>query len=978
MSETSAGDGIATTASLLRGAAVALLAGAVSVGCGDRSAEAAGDTTGLHAAQVVLDTAMLVAVSLDSLYTLGKAKYDGAGWNEARAIWQLGLDRARHGDDAASEALLLTWLGLAAYQTGDYERAERLEREALEVERAHDLSGQLPRTFNALGLIAWQQGRLAEAATWYDSTSRAARFVGDASYQAKALVNLGLVETALGEIESARRHTEQGLGALRELGDAAMEARALVNLAALERDAGNPLVALDHARAALELARTTGEAVGEEAALGQLASLYLLLGRHAEALATVDSALTRARAVGLRDAEAANLEILAGLHRQLGHLPHALRLYDSAQVINRSLDEKRYETGLDLYHMAEIQVALGNLDVARTRAERARDIHRETGWTTAELADLLLLAEVDELAGDPEGADEHLADAGRLAAELGLRSSRLDVALAEARIADHRGDTERVLAALGVVENDLPVAGFAAEAEAMALSARALARSGELRAAEAAGRRAIELVGAASGELTSGLLRSTLTHSRADAYAEVIDILLRQERAEEAYEVAVSAGTRIQRRGAAPPGRAAERRGELLRRIDRLATEIRATEQATWDPDLVNEPIERLRAARREYEGLIDAPDGTAQTHEAASGSRDAARVRSALRPGEVLLQYLVGDERAFAFLVSESDVRARQLDMPPDALATRVRFARRLLERAADTAAATQVLEALHTELLGPLAEGGRLAGANRLIVIPHGVLTYLPFAALRNPATGRWLAEEMPVQYLPDAAMLVARDRRRDSRAPAGLDGPGAVFAPLTASLPATREEARAVASALAGDTRLERDERASEAAVRAALVSGDIVHIASHAELNAVNPLHSHIRLATPAVKSPDPASDGRLEVRELLGLSIRSPLVFLSGCETGLGTGWSSSYAVGEDFATLERGLLEAGAGRVVATLWRVEDRSAADFASRFYEHLRGADAATALASAQREMLSDPRSAHPFHWAAYRVTGNGPHE
>ena len=76
---------------------------------------------------------------------------------------------------------------------------------------------------------------------------------------------------------------------------------------------------------------------------------------------------------------------------------------------------------------------------------------------------------------------------------------------------------------------------------------------------------------------------------------------------------------------------------------------------------------------------------------------------------------------------------------------------------------------------------------------------------------------------------------------------------------------------------------------------------------------------------------------LEVHEVVGLLVRSRLVFLSGCETGLGAAGARAFAAGEDYATLARAFHYAGAREVVATLWRVEDRGAAEFAAkiRFY-------------------------------------------
>ena len=104
---------------------------------------------------------------------------------------------------------------------------------------------------------------------------------------------------------------------------------------------------------------------------------------------------------------------------------------------------------------------------------------------------------------------------------------------------------------------------------------------------------------------------------------------------------------------------------------------------------------------------------------------------------------------------------------------------------------------------------------------------------------------------------------------------------------------------------------------------------------------------------------------------------SPLttVFLSGCETGAASSWAPGVLAGRDLATLAEALLYAGAGSVVATLWPIQDRPAAEFAGFFYEALGETGAARALAEAQRRMLSAPDTRAPFYWAGYRVSGGG---
>ena len=106
-----------------------------------------------------------------------------------------------------------------------------------------------------------------------------------------------------------------------------------------------------------------------------------------------------------------------------------------------------------------------------------------------------------------------------------------------------------------------------------------------------------------------------------------------------------------------------------------------------------------------------------------------------------------------------------------------------------------------------------------------------------------------------------------------------------------------------------------------------------------------------------------------------MEVKSRLVYLSGCETALGAAAPTSSRSDEDYATLAQAFLFAGARNVVATLWRIDDRGASEFAARFYQALRSASPADALAQAQRALIHDARYSAPYYWAAYTVSGAG---
>jgi CHAT domain-containing protein len=201
--------------------------------------------------------------------------------------------------------------------------------------------------------------------------------------------------------------------------------------------------------------------------------------------------------------------------------------------------------------------------------------------------------------------------------------------------------------------------------------------------------------------------------------------------------------------------------------------------------------------------------------------------------------------------------------------------------------------------------------------------------------------------------------------------------VLAPLPAELPGSREEAVVVAAAY-GPTGPVLGRAATEGALRSALAGSAVVHVATHGVYDGRSPMFSGIRLVAPQTPARGPArgeDDGRLETHEVLALRIASQLVFLSGCETALGPSWSSSFEGNEDYATLAQAFLFSGARNVVATLWRIEDRSAATFSELFYRALPTASPSVALAATQRQFIRSGRFRHPYYWAAYVVSGSG---
>ena len=966
-----------------RGALATLAFGLLAIGCSSESRPA-----GEHrAASKSVDTNVTNPVS-DSYLDQAIDLYRRSEHDSVRAMLEPALAKARAEADSVAEAKILTVLGLTAYRLSDYVESRRLQERALDLKLKLGLEDELADSYNGLGLIAWRTSRPSDAAELLDRASealerkeaRGATDLDDRRAFASVSINRGLAHTDLGNFSQAREAFELGHRVGREIGNARAEGMALNNLGMLSVWIGEPVEAIAQLNLARSLYRSVDFVDGELNALGQMGTAYRDMGDLGRAIAILDSAVSLARERDIKHEEASNLEQLAQAHGTAGDYRRALELYAEAESLNAEIGLVE-ETGSDQRLRAEIYIELGEPEMAQDFAERALATHREVGARWEELSDLLLLAELSNRLGDAATQRSYLGAAQTVASGTEARTARMAVALTEARIADRGSQSKRVIGVLGAVEEDLAKGGYDTEWEAELLLARAYLRLAQLEAADTHSGRAVAAVERVRTNFASDILRSAYTTNHQEAYAvRVAALLARGERAA-AFEAADAARasaffehlsiaqTSEDAGGATAALRERER---LIRRINELTETLQETEYylAGDDPDgEIDDLTDRLHRARAEYEAFhIRTAELEGRAIVSGSATATLSAIREVLRDREILIQYLVAPDRLFGFAVTADTLVDFSVDVAVDDLQRQVRVASVLLgDPNTDSEEARPAFSALRQLLLEPV--GDLIEKSERVIFVPHLALNHVPFAALPD-AAGRYLAQRHSVQLVPSAAILPT--------VRAAPDGPSerrvqhVSFSPLSKALPATRAEARAFARTVSG-AKAVNGRRATEERLREALAGRGFVHVATHAVLNPQNPMFSRIEMA--GELSDRSNNDGRLEVHEVFDLSIRSPLVFLSGCETGLGTAGFTEFARGDDYATLARAFLFAGARNVIATLWRIEDEGAAEFARRFYEALETVEPAEALARAQRGMMSHAHYSKPYYWAGYGLSGAG---
>lgn len=342
---------------------------------------------------------------------------------------------------------------------------------------------------------------------------------------------------------------------------------------------------------------------------------------------------------------------------------------------------------------------------------------------------------------------------------------------------------------------------------------------------------------------------------------------------------------------------------------------------------------------------------------EAAMNAVELARLQAELGAREAVVQYHSLEDRLIAWVITPGALQGFSLPISRAELESVVDgFRQSIFRRRSDTRALAQ---ALHERLIAPLGLAGE---RDQLIVVPHGALHYLPFQALTTP-DGSFLIEHKAIAVAPSASVAVQLSRR--SRDPAGaLVAFGNPSNQAREGLPGAEREVEQI-SALFSDRRVYFREQASKSRFRESAGAGRILHVAAHAEVDSVDPLHSRILLAA---EGDDP---GFLEAREVYGVDLQGvALVTLSACESGLGR-----IARGDEIQGFTRSFLTAGAAGLLASLWPVADDSTEFLMTHFYgKFARGTSSIEAMRDAQVATLREPKFAHPFFWAPFNLIGD----
>jgi CHAT domain-containing protein len=977
----------------------------------------------------------------------GDAWRQQAQWAEAANAWQrLGEVYFIQGDYAASlhaydEALRasqqtndpllsltqLNNIGYVHIYLGNNKQAfilfERVRAQLSKISAGQDstrkrIEAQLENNF---GEVEYARGNLKRSLEFFARAFALWEEADDRRGMALARLNAVYSHIDSGSVNEAAMEIEQALRLWREVDDRHRGALTLTVQGTLQALLGDKYAALASHNEAREIFRQIGDKQGEAITSNGIGDVFASLNLKQDAIDNFALALRLNHEIGNKGFEAVSNYYLGRAHRDSDDFPHALEYYEACLALSRQSGKSRM--------VAQAQMDIAAIYTRQEKFTAALGLYQQSLAFFKQISDLRLqalthygLGELHHARGERDKAAREYqqglklfqsikdlqgeADSRYWLAKLTQEQGRLPEALREVEksieiIEDQRARVlgqnwlstyfasvrryfELYVDLLMQMHRQMPERGFAA----LALQASERARARTL----------LELLTETKSDIRRGVNPALLTRERQ----------LRQQ-------LSAKAAYQIQALNAARP--AAE--------ISELELELR---HLNSEYDFVQAQIKA---------------QSPAYAHLTQPSITTLAEIQAALKEdeGTVLVEYLIGDERSYLWLVSNDGLIAQELPgrQVLETLAQEVYQALTARQQWQDEDPSRYRERYLLAEeqfcpragqlsqfLLGPLET---VANVKRLLIVADGGLHYIPFDALPLPTAGAKVCQvgadpptyiplltSFEVVHLPSFSSLALLRRLNASPPPsvqgiaiwadpvfesddprvtnkqtgsetltppqAGFDafriskhqqmrGPGFdVHNSPPSRLLATQKEATNITQlAPPGTVALHTGFAANrESALENDLSNYRILHFATHGLIDNQHPLLSGLLLST--IDEQGRSRNGLLQLHDIYGMRLNADLVVLSACQTGLGKELS-----GEGFVGLTQGFLYARSRSVVASLWQVEDNTAATLMTNFYQAMliEGAAPAVALRHAKLKMYRQQQHQSPYYWSAFVIQG-----
>ncbi|MGV8123692.1 MAG: CHAT domain-containing protein [Candidatus Xenobiia bacterium LiM19] len=431
------------------------------------------------------------------------------------------------------------------------------------------------------------------------------------------------------------------------------------------------------------------------------------------------------------------------------------------------------------------------------------------------------------------------------------------------------------------------------------------------------------------------------------------------------------------------------RQAEIVKSLSILRNKL---EEAQTHSETTAEPLSRLNdaiaAEEENYAKIRDeirksSPRYASLVYPEVPTVKEAQQIIS---PGSAVMEYVVTDDALYCFVLTRDSFASGTLRVPEKKIDSLSRDLRYYMMGKEDSQT-KKTSRLLNNDVFLPFE--GKLGSSKRIIIIPDGSLTYVPFEMLCSG--DEYLVAQYAISYAPSLNFLsLIKKGEKDNKRFLGFGDPffgktaesadadkqgnftRGYFATRGLSwpaLPGTKKEIEGIAKIVPGEKSIHLGKDANENKVSSLISNYGIVHFATHGYLDDDRPiLYSSLVLSEPEGSQSDGVNDGYLRAAEIFNLPIDAGLVVLSGCQTGLGNNLN-----GEGLMGLSTSFFYAGARSLIVSLWSVDDESTALLFQYFYQNMNTMTPAEALKAAKLRLIKEKMDS-PFLWAPFILVGN----
>lgn len=909
--------------------------------------------------------------------------------------------------NAKGEMIALLNMSQSLRPLGRSDEAFENVNKVLSISRQEGDKEREAAALSELGVFYYRNGKIQDSLNHFEKSALLFEELGKQVPQASLLNNIGLISRIFGYQEKALENYTKALEIFRSMKNSAGEADVSLNLSAVYKDLFRTAEAMEYFNIALNIFRQEGNRQREAVVLNNIGVFYNDLGDYAKARVHYNESANIAKEIGDKRQYSSTLKNLGILLTNIGESDNALEHLNKALEISVDIKDQQNE-GWILNNIGFVYYEKKDYQQAEIYTRKSLEILRNVGYREGEARTLYILGLTLYHSGRKEEALKIFKESIEIQTDLQMPKEQAKTLLDIARVERDLGD---ISSSLETIEKASEIS------ESMRLA------------------------------IPGQNLRATFFSLGKDIYDFQINLLLNMNGKPSSETIAKAFEISEHTRARSLLETLAESKYKIHQGIDKdllkqenlLRNRINAREN--YRMSLVRKKAEpnKLMPIEKEIQMLFAEYDqirvkirkqSPAYSELVQPQTLSLTDIQqSILDQNTVLLEYSLGSENSYLWLVTDNSIEHYRLPKREDifhlgrkykeALNARNQFVKdendsqmqeRIKNADRDLIETNQNL----SQVLFPF-DAEKLDN-KRVLIVSEDILQYIPFSSLKlknskNENKEDYLITTNEIIHIPSASALaflrsnkqmkksdaektiavfadpvfskedirvktaLARNKKTlEKISPKNINFQASLLPSKLRSdllrLKFSRLEANSISKFLPENRKfVALDFTANIKSLNSKKFSdADIIHFATHGIVMSEFPELSGIVLSL--VDENGEFQNGYLRLHDIYNLKLNADLVVLSACDTALG-----KEILGEGIVGLTRGFMYAGTETVVASLWKVEDRATAELMKRFYRAMLkdGQKPAAALRTAQVEMSKDERWSNPYYWAAFTIQG-----